>query len=495
MKRLLLLTLTLGIFTYSWAYDFKSGDLYYNITSNSAPYTVEVTYSSTSIPSSDDDVNYANLITANIPASVSYSGKTYSVTGIGGFAFSMCSSLTSITIQNGITSIGYSAFYKCTALVSINIPEGITNIRNQTFCYCTSLTTINIPATVTSIGTFAFAWCSSLTSITIPDNVRGIGKSAFVCCSSLESVTIGKSVNTIGENAFQRCASLKSIIIPNEVTIIEGGTFQGCTSLHYVSIGKNVTSIGHNAFYECSSLTSVTIPNNVIEIGYYAFLNCQSLQSLIIGKNVTTIGEGAFADCSSLGSVIIPSSVTTIERHVFIGCSSLISIVVENGNTVYDSRNNCNAIIETSTNTLISGCNYTFIPEDVITIGEAAFCRCITLVNTITIPKNVKKIETSAFLRTSLSSVYVKAETPPTLGTNTFLESSPVCYIPCGTLTAYQKSDWKNYMSRFIEECIDLLVIPYEATSLSHEERKSNPNHIIYPATLEDKDSVEMRCN
>ena len=100
MNRLLLLTLILGISTYSWAYDFKSGDLYYNITNNSAPYTVEVTYSSTSIPSSDDDVNYANLITANIPASVSYSGKTYSVTGIGSAAFSMCSSLTSISIPN-----------------------------------------------------------------------------------------------------------------------------------------------------------------------------------------------------------------------------------------------------------------------------------------------------------------------------------------------------------------------------------------------------------
>ena len=221
------------------------------------------------------------------------------------------------------------------------------------------LTTATIPETVTyngttysvtSIGEEAFHYCSSLTSITIPNSVTSIGKRAIASCKSLTSLTIPNSVTSIGDNTFESCRSLASITIPN-----------------------SVTSIGDNAFYDCYRLTSVILPNSV-----------------------TSIGEYAFARCFSLTSITIPNSVTSIGYQAFSGCSALTSIVVESGNAVYDSRENCNAIIETDTNTLIAGCQSTTIPNSVTSIGSGAFQNCSSLTS-ITIPNSVTSIGDSAF--------------------------------------------------------------------------------------------------
>ena len=167
-------------------------------------------------------------------------------------------------------------------------------------------------------------------------------------------------------------------------------------SVEYEGITYSVTSIGGYAFYYCTGLKSVTIPNSVITIGESAFQDCKNLSSVTIANGVTSIGVAAFQLCTSLTSLTIPNSVTAIAEGAFQGCSGLQSIVVDKGNTVYDSREDCNALIKTSDNKLITGCMNTTIPNSITAIGSWAFFLCDGLTS-INIPNSVTGIEQSAF--------------------------------------------------------------------------------------------------
>ena len=131
-------------------------------------------------------------------------------------------------------------------------------------------------------------------------------------------------------------------------------------------------------------------------IGVEAFAGCLNLEVIEIPNTITSIRDGAFYGCSGLTSVTIPNSVTSIGYGSFSGCSGLTSIIVESGNTFYDSRNNCNAIIETATNTLIAGCQSTIIPNSVENIADYAFWRCNSLTYML-IPNNIASIGYEVF--------------------------------------------------------------------------------------------------
>ena len=248
-----------------------------------------------------------------------------------------------------------------------------------------------------------------------------------------------------------------AVVIPSEVM--------------YGGAKYSVTSIGSYAFRSCTGLTSVTIPNSV-----------------------TSIGSSAFYGCSGLTSVIIPSSVKSIGGGAFSKCSGLTSMKVESGYyTRYDSRNDCNAIIETASNKLIAGCKNTVIPNSVTSIGDDAFYGCsgltsITIPNSvtsignqafynctgltsITIPNSVTSIKTAAFSRctgltsvtigsgvtwigpgaffncSKLTSVTVFNPTPGDFALSAFsYKTNATLYVPKGSKDAYQAADcWKEF--------------------------------------------------
>lgn len=411
------------------------------------------------------------------------------VTSVQENAFKSCIALESIVLPNSLQSTGLYMFDGCGKLKSITLPEGLRSIGSYTFNNCPALKEITLPSSLTSIGGYAFSG-SSFTSIVIPEGAINIEWGAFEDCKNLISVILPKGVTSIG--SFGGCSNLKSIVIPEGVTSIGGGAFYNCSSLTNIVIPEGVTSIDDYAFYECSSLTSIVIPEGVTSIGWRAFNGCSSLTNIeipegvtsiseeafascscltnmVIPRGVTSIGSWAFGSCSSLTSIVIPEGVTSIGDGAFGNCSSLNSIVVDENNEYYDSRNDCSAIIDTKSNTLVVGCASTVIPSSVTSIGNHAFDRCSSLTNivlpesvtfidgyafygcssltNIVIPEGVTSIGNAAFWDcSSLNSFTCLASNPPTCGNSTFYNMNGTIYVPASSMEAYKAADgWKRY--------------------------------------------------
>ena len=331
----------------------------------------------------------------SIPETIFFGDKMYCVSAIGDDAFSNCSNLKNVSIPMSVGSIGKCAFSYCTALTEITIPDGVYSIDDEAFMGCTGLTSMTIPDGVSQLGNGVFRYCEGLTSVTLSDCITAIGSNTFEGCTNLTNVTIPYYVTSIGWDAFAGCKRLKGIIIPNYVRSIEPRAFLRCDSLAYVTFGRSVESIGQYAFDGCGYLTSLTIPRSVTSIGYRAFSSTARLESM------------------------------TVERF----------------NPVYDSRDNCNAIIETSSNTLISGCKNTVIPNTVTAIGDAAFFNA--LYQNVKIPGSVTSIGKNAFAGCWIRSVTCFATIPPEADYDLFYNGSTSAlaplYVPFASI-----SDYKN---------------------------------------------------
>ena len=320
--------------------------IYYTYINNNSE--LEVSYRGTSYSTYSGE--YSGRVV--IPSSVYYNGKTYPVTRIGNLAFEGCGGLTSINIPNSVTNIGISAF-SGTAWYD-NQPDGLVYAGKVAYEYK---------------GTMP-----SNTSIVLKEGTLGIADYAFSGCSGLTSVNIPNSVTSIGSSAFRSCSGLTSINIPN-----------------------SVTSIGNSAFYGTAWYNNQ--PDGLVYAGKVAYKykgTMPSNTSIVLKDGTLGIADDAFRSCSGLTSINIPNSVTSIGSYAFNGCSGLTKIKVAEGNNKYDSRDDCNAIIETTSNTLISGCKNTVIPNSVTSIGSYAFYNCSGLTS-INIPNSVTDIGSSAF--------------------------------------------------------------------------------------------------
>ncbi len=312
------------------------------------------------------------------------------------------------------------------------------------------------------IGAFLFGGCISLETISLPESVNEIERYAFLY-SNIKSLQIPPNVTKIGSNPLSGCSKIESLSVDknNETysspegcnAIIKGSTLVvGCMN---TVIPEGITEIGDEAFFYCSGLTSLRIPSSVEIIGFYAF-GFTGLREITLPQSLKTIKDDAFRGCSYLTSFTIPKSVTSIRDGILIQCRSLTRITVEEGNERYDSRDGCNGIVETATNTLIAVCNNTVIPTSVTRIGDNVYFN--SDITSFTIPAQITSIGNYAFYGCSnLKVIISEINTPFDIPQSTFsgIPSNTILRVPKGTKAAYEAiPNWKNSFAS-IEEIAD----------------------------------------
>lgn len=383
-----------------------------------------------------------------VPSEVTYNDKTYTVTYIGGGAFSECNELASVTLPSTITTIQANAFRGCSSLTSITIPKSVVSIAEVAFAECNSLTAFTveqgnssfcsvdgvlfdiqkkklisypaakedasytIPDGVELVSQFAFSMCNKLTNVIVSSGVRTIDWNAFNGSTSLQSVNIQSGVITMGSNVFKNCTNLTSVTIPPSVTDIGYGVFDG-TALYsdennwdngvlYIdncvieaksdvlsgtyTIKEGTRVITDNAFSDCSKLTDISIPSTVKSMGAGVFGNCSSLKSISIPEGVTALGSYIFSECGSLKNVTLPENLESISSYAFYGCNSIEHINMPLSVTS----------IGTSAFYNCSGLESIVIPYGVTTINSHTFYGCSNL-KQVEIPSSVSSIAGSVF--------------------------------------------------------------------------------------------------
>jgi len=334
-----------------------------------------------------------------------------SVETIEGYAFNSCSGFNgTLTLPSTLKSIENRAFQLCSGFKDdLVIPEGIKSIGDGAFNKCTGFNgTLTLASTLKSIGNGAFQYCSGLTGdILIPEGVETLGTHVFNKCTGFNgTITLPSTLKEIGRNSFYNCNKLTgNLVIPEGIEIINPNTFRGCSSLNgTLTLPSTLKEISNFAFYGCKNLKGdINIPDNVISIGDQAFYNCTGFDGYIrLSNKLESIGGWTFGNCSKLvGDLIIPDSVTNILDSTFRNCSSLNGkLVISNNITKLEEGvfSDCSNLV-----------GELVIPAGVKTIGKAAFQQCEKLNGKLVLPEGLEYIGDFAFNKcTSFENTTIK---------------------------------------------------------------------------------------
>ena len=443
------------------AYDFESGGIYYNIIDAEAKQ-VEVTcldYQEWSTQSSYTGSVY-------VPSTATSGGITYSVTKIGSYAFKN-SSVTSVTIADGIEFIGNSAFIYCYQLETLSLPTTLKSIWSQAFYYCSGLKTLTLPEGLTSIGSYAFCGCSSVTKLILPSTITTIDYQAFNNMSSLTTVIsnidVPFNINTdvfayYVWNDYDRISSYlpssATLVVPVGTTALYQA-IEGWTMFDEISESEPVLAQANNGLWYSyynggttakvvrgaySNLVNLTISGKVTlngqeymvkSIASNAFANV-GIDTLVIGEGIENISSYAFRDNYNMRAVTLPSTLKSIGNQSFYNC----------------------------------GIRDLNIPEGVTTIEYAAFRYCGSL-NKVVIPSTITSIDGCAFMNASgLNSVVSKIAAPDSISQSVFAisaewnsdeqkyyftTSSAKLFVPDGTIEKYQAAFGWNSFTDIVE--------------------------------------------
>ena len=419
-----------------------------------------------------------------------------SVRTIADHTFLGCTSLKDVQLADDygnavLGEIGIGAFSGCINLKYIQLPYSLYAIGDEAF-YNTGIEIIVIPENVASIGRLAFGDHSPLVvfrHLTAPEQMAGCGGiglipesangydsdedgmefysyySARECFIREDKLYIwgatyhteirsdmdeyGGDLRTIENVVFTPDANLmwQTILpqLPNvkKVSVLEGHVYTTFNNALYTVEGSNAVFAKNNELV--SGCAATVIPEGATSIENFAFAGCATLKSIEIPSSVIYIGVEAFTGCSSLGSIGIPASVTTIGSDAFANCSGLQNIVVDAENPIYDSREDCNAIIETQSNKLIIASHTTTIPSSVTSIGEQAFFCCANM--DVTIPSSVTSFGNKSFGGTK--NLYFESSTPPTIEGDIF--GWGAIFVPSDAYDSYCNADvWSKYKDRIV---------------------------------------------
>lgn len=448
--------------------------IFYNITSSSAPYSVEIC-------SAPTESKYTGEI--NIPETAVYAGKTYTVTSMASIfsepPFRWNSEITSITLPNTVGSPDLGAFSGCRGLTSIKLPDNMGIIQMSLFSDCISLETINIPDKVKSIGSSAFLNCKNLVSVKLPASLESMELNPFTGCSSLKEFQIDENNKNYsvsegvlfekGEYMLVVCPGRKKgeYILPNTVTFIGYYAFSDCGELTSITLSERLSAttiypVDYSTFKGCKSLTEFRVAEGNRDFSSIdGALYDKYRESIIvypankkgpflIPDYVQKISNSAFENCTELTSVTLPASLqrSAIDNQTFGGCTKLTEFLVNEGNSYYSS---VNGVVFNKNKTSIlaypagKGGAYS-IPGSVIEIESYAFWTCDEITSII-IPPSVKTVGYRAFYCENLTEMYAMSINPPSADSYAF-NNYPITtlYVPIGSKTKYQSADgWKDF--------------------------------------------------